>query len=364
MKLRLKVTVIEKEPVTPKPASVEDEEQEAAPVSPIVERESIAETLIEPTPSAPVEAPTVEYTEKTFPTVAELQRGFEDLLITANASRSVCPAMTEAFTSPPPVVNSSCCVAPSSFHDTASRYHHKEAPRMNTCSSTEIPVTRGTAARDKWFAELASLSSERRKCPAVETVSVFTVYCNNCDKSIPDVHYHCSTCEDGDFDLCQTCVDEGVVCQSEDHWLIKRIVKDGKVINSITETMPPKPKKVAVDYSEALQVPVATRTCNSCIQGISSNSCRNDHLLIATELTEENFVTCTSCPDYDLCISCHVGMEHGHHPKHAFEPAVEDTHLNIIAEALLAPGRNVGHNAICDGCDKVRTVLFDNIWAS
>lgn len=234
---------------------------------------------------------------------------------------------------------------------------------MNTCSSTEIPVTRGTAARDKWFAELASLSTERRKCPAsVETVSVFTVYCNNCDKSIPDVHYHCSTCEDGDFDLCQTCVDNGVLCQSDDHWLLKRIVKDGKVINSTTETMPPKPKSAKMDFSEALQVPVATRTCNSCIQGTSYHPYEYGHLLTSkTELTEENFVTCTSCPDYDLCIPCHVGMEHGHHPKHAFEPAVEDTHLNIIAEALLAPGRNVGHNAICDGCDKVRIVLPSSI---
>ena len=46
-------------------------------------------------------------------------------------------------------------------------------------------------------------------------------------------------------------------------------------------------------------------------------------------------------------------MDHGHHPKHAFEPAVEDTSLDVVAQALLAPGRNTGHNAICDGCDKV-----------
>jgi next to BRCA1 gene 1 protein len=46
-------------------------------------------------------------------------------------------------------------------------------------------------------------------------------------------------------------------------------------------------------------------------------------------------------------------MKHGHHPKHAFEPAVEETQLDFKAMTLLAPGRNVGHNAICDGCDKV-----------
>jgi len=46
-------------------------------------------------------------------------------------------------------------------------------------------------------------------------------------------------------------------------------------------------------------------------------------------------------------------MEHGHHPKHAFEPALEETQLDFISKTLLAPGRNIGHNAICDGCDKV-----------
>ncbi|KAF8865095.1 hypothetical protein BDZ45DRAFT_701494 [Acephala macrosclerotiorum] len=340
LKLRLKVTVKDKEPVTPKPATVEDEEQEPAPVSPVVERQSIAETLVEPTPPTPQAPSTVDYSEKaTFAgSVAELQRGFEDLLIKGSREISIpSPIPSCAF---PPVVNSSCCGPTQSesyiHRNTASMYHHKEAPRMNTCSSTEIPVTRGTAARDKWFAELASLSSERRNRPAsAETVSVFTVYCNHCDRSIPDVHYHCGTCEDGDFDLCQSCVDDGVLCQGEDHWLLKRIVKDGKVINSTTETMPPKVKSVEKAISD-LQIPVATRTCNSCIQ----------------ELTEENFVTCTTCPDYDLCIACHIGMEHGHHPKHAFEPAVENTQLNIVAETLLAPGRNVGHNAICDGCDK------------
>jgi len=51
-------------------------------------------------------------------------------------------------------------------------------------------------------------------------------------------------------------------------------------------------------------------------------------------------------------------MEHGHHPKHAFEPAVEDSSLDLIAQALLAPGRNTSHNAICDGCDKVSLSLY------
>jgi next-to-BRCA1 protein 1 len=338
LKLRLKVTVKDKEPVTPKPATVEDEEP--TPVSPVEEQPSSFQSFAEPTAPASQQVPSaVSYPETTiYPgSVAEIQRGFEELLIKPR------PASTASSTMAP------CC---SQFkRDVPSMFHHKEVPRMNNCSSTEIPVTRGTAARDKWFAELAGLSSERQNAvrltePAPHVVSVFSVYCNNCEQSIPDEHYHCSTCEDGDFDLCQACVDVGVLCGGEGHWMIKRFVKNGKVINSTTETIAPKVKsiepKVASAIPEVLEVPVATRTCNSCIQ----------------ELTEENFVTCTTCPDYDLCIACHVGMEHGHHPKHAFEPAVEDSSLDLIAQALLAPGRNTSHNAICDGCDKVSLSLY------
>jgi len=124
--------------------------------------------------------------------------------------------------------------------------------------------------------------------------------------------------------------------------MIRRFVKNGKVINSTTETIAP---KASFNDSKATLVPSvkeekiatsATRTCNSCIQ----------------EFPEDNFVTCTTCEDFDLCIPCHVGLQHGHHPKHAFTPAVEDMSLDPLAHALLQPGRNTGHHAVCDGCDK------------
>ena len=68
---------------------------------------------------------------------------------------------------------------------------------------------------------------------------------------------------------------------------------------------------------------------------------------------ESSFVTCTVCEDYDLCVSCHMGLKHGHHPSHAFMPASEETKLSALASKLLAPGRDIRHSAICDGCDKV-----------
>ncbi|KAF2773768.1 hypothetical protein EJ03DRAFT_323150 [Teratosphaeria nubilosa] len=188
----------------------------------------------------------------------------------------------------------------------------------------------------------------------------WSVYCNECDSPMADAHFHCSTCDHGDYDLCEDCVAGGKLCPGE-HWLIKRFIQDGKVVNSTTERFAPRAKEsestpsslapavvpavmpgsfaVAEEVKpivEAPSVPSPTRTCNSCV----------------VVLPEREFVSCTSCEDFDLCISCHSSNVHGHHPAHGFEPSTEDTILPVAAETTLAPGRNIRHNAICDGCDK------------
>ncbi|PQE04797.1 ZZ type zinc finger domain-containing protein [Rutstroemia sp. NJR-2017a BBW] len=235
LKLRLKVTVKDKEPTLPKPATVEDEE--ANPVSPIDEQPAVTTTEA---PAQAVEAsqqffnapetgvensPPAE--AKAAPYVAEMQKNFEQLLVSH-------PRYTSA---------SSCCSPPKAeAHSSAKAF---------SCH-------RGAAARDQ-----------------------------------------CTT-----------------------------------------ETIAPKPQfsesKTTLVAPEEEKVTVPTRTCNSCI----------------AELAEDNFVTCTTCDDYDLCVKCHVKMEHGHHPKHAFSFVSEETNHGLLAQTLLAPGRNTAHNAICDGCDK------------
>lgn len=177
----------------------------------------------------------------------------------------------------------------------------------------------------------------------------FAVCCNNCDHTIPDSHYHCSTCDNGDFDLCPECVEQGVTCYSAEHWLIKRFVRGDSILVSTTERIAPKPKaKEAVEPTWAPCVPVherlpsprftvfPTRTCNSCVQ----------------ELPDKEFLHCTSCEDFDLCKSCFKSDKHGHHPKHGFTPAVEGTPLTSDISKRLSPGRNQRHHAICDGCEK------------
>lgn len=106
--------------------------------------------------------------------------------------------------------------------------------------------------------------------------AAFCIDCNNCGKSIPNEHYHCSICDDGDFDLCQSCVDHGVSCDGEEHWLIKRSIRGGLVIPSVTETIAPRDVKKTTGVQEVKQpLPanenedesIAERTCNICIRG-------------------------------------------------------------------------------------------------
>ncbi|KAJ4155596.1 hypothetical protein LMH87_000833 [Akanthomyces muscarius] len=196
------------------------------------------------------------------------------------------------------------------------------------------------------------------------TTAVYAVCCNICCKSIPGAHYHCSTCDDGDFDLCQSCIDQGITCKSDNHWLIKRTIVDGTIVKSSTEKISPKPKPKAIKeepkiapvsypncilplpaFSPPRPVVQATpawasfspvRTCNTCLH----------------ELPEAQFLHCQKCDDFDLCQPCFSANSHGHHPMHSFAPAVPGTVMPDHISIKMAPGRNRMHMAICDGCDE------------
>lgn len=206
----------------------------------------------------------------------------------------------------------------------------------------------------------ATGAKNESKEPAMSTTSVcvasktgnFAVCCNNCDRTIPDAHYHCSSCDDGDYDLCPDCVEKGVSCYDSAHWMVKRFVRGDLIVVSTTERVSHK-----LSFKPAPQAPLAPtpavclpsppailpnfmrvpmRTCNSCVQ----------------ELPDKEFLHCTSCEDFDLCKTCFVGDRHGHHPQHGFTPAVEGTLMSSEITRRLAPGRAQRHHAICDGCDR------------
>ncbi|CAK7269846.1 hypothetical protein SEPCBS57363_003807 [Sporothrix epigloea] len=231
-----------------------------------------------------------------------------------------------------------------------------------TCCGRTIPVGCPTTHLAK-AVELPQPVRRTLRDPA------FTVRCNSCEQNIPDTHYHCSTCEGGDFDLCDTCINAGITCHSPEHWMIRRNIQNGLLVNSITERIQPRRKvvesqaeKVAQKLEAALTArekleknlnaarigqPVAgrprmyqkIRTCNNCI----------------AELPEREFLHCSDCSDFDLCKSCFVKNDHGHHPKHSFEPAVKGIDLSWNVARRLPAGRGYTHHAVCDSCDRFIT---------
>ncbi|KAL5334182.1 hypothetical protein BJX70DRAFT_391618 [Aspergillus crustosus] len=179
---------------------------------------------------------------------------------------------------------------------------------------------------------------------------VFCIDCNHCGRAIPNEHYHCNTCSDGDYDLCPECIDSGVNCLGEDHWLVRRFVQDGIITNSTTKTLAshkihnqqeePLPEPVQETAPEPIEVEKFTvpseRICNNCLQ----------------EFEEEKMVSCADCEDFDLCITCVLGHKHGHHPSHTFVLLGEhDSGLRNLVLSRCKPGRGYHHAAICDGCD-------------
>lgn len=329
LKLRLRVTVKDSSPMVPHPATVEDEME---PVVPAIKQEAqvlpiraVSMSNLEARLDTP-STTTVSSTEESKHSVATMSSTTSHTIFTG--------------ASPPPSRENVAAV---------SAVTSRIPLRCPAARCSEVSgAPRHSMPRDMWFADVVATAKARReglraRLPQLPASSIFNVYCNNCNDAIPDAHYHCSTCDHGDYDLCQSCVTAGAVCNGDNHWLIKRYVKNGQVFNSVTQTIPPKPRAntqskeaIAAHAKESEEDELNTRTCNSCL----------------AELTEEHFITCVQCSDYDVCMTCHMDNLHGHDPRHPFMPAVDGTHLSPIAKSLLPPGRNMSHNAICDGCDK------------
>ncbi|OTB16664.1 hypothetical protein K445DRAFT_316944 [Daldinia sp. EC12] len=249
------------------------------------------------------------------------------------------------------------------FSRAASKMPHV-ADQPQECPKKEATVPKAPEATEVLFptdtVTAPTLEEEEMKgSGSLITLGVpkrqFTVCCNSCDRAVPDAHFHCSTCDDGDFDLCQDCVNQGITCYNEGHWLIKRFIKGGQVNYSTTHIAPKTKPSRSPTSKPTTSLPIRSaenanwvppvgvwdttyndRTCNCCVQ----------------DFPGEDFLHCTTCDDYDLCKTCFAKGKHGHHPAHGFAPAVKGTVFDHDITSLLSPGRNAAHNAICDGCDK------------
>ena len=57
------------------------------------------------------------------------------------------------------------------------------------------------------------------------------IYCEECGVLISDVHFHCYTCYSGEFDVCESCHEQGVHCCNSEHQLVKRTIKNGAIVD-------------------------------------------------------------------------------------------------------------------------------------
>lgn len=227
-------------------------------------------------------------------------------------------------------------------------------------------------SRTRAFSPVSSAHEEKQQAFPLQLDSngrhrlgnAFCIDCNHCGGSIPSEHYHCSICDDGDYDLCLNCVEAGVSCPGEDHWLLKRSVQNGAIINSVTTIAPkrlgsesatekPAPVKEEPKVEEKETIPepevqdeqkevADERTCNACFR----------------QFSESTMVHCDDCEDYDLCIGCLLKNAHGHNPAHAFS-VIKEQQLGLknLVLSRCRPGRHYHHAAICDGCEKVSANL-------
>ena len=186
------------------------------------------------------------------------------------------------------------------------------------------------------------LDQEKHHFPLISHNSVngmFCIDCNNCGRSIANEHYHCSICENGDYDMCPRCVEDGSSCGGDGHWLIKRFVQDGVVTNSTTETIPPRnqfpvksevitkphvPVKTELVQVQALPETIPepilkldvkpSESLDAAVQGEEKPMCNG----CCREADGSYLVRCNDCEDYDLCLRCLLRNKHGHHPGHTF----------------------------------------------
>lgn len=284
-KLKIRVTVSEKE--TPKPVEM------PKPGPALPERLS-TRCYVHPYISDPVKPENEsKYSHDELPTLEQLRNNPSSatLVTPAKASSEATHEVSASLTSSPqkpyywPIShNGDFTEASKSVFEKKEAVSKANAAKKNV--DDEAPVPRFFSDRENFLTQHANITqkleslrraTDQYRSPAGTN---FTICCNNCEENIPNAHWHCGICDMGDFDLCGECVEKGTLCENEEHWLIKRFVKDGKVIPSTTETIGPK-KLAKVEHEE--KVPGAftselkreetreplhlSRTCNSCVGG-------------------------------------------------------------------------------------------------
>lgn len=125
--------------------------------------------------------------------------------------------------------------------------------------------------------------------------STWVICCNSCDQALTGVHFHCSICDAGDFDLCEACIAKGQMCDGKEHWLVKRGIQNGQVFSSTTERLPPRSTQPAPLAIAPAPVSVETWTSPKLVTPSIPGAFTIEPRQLVLE--EETLRTCNNCID-------------------------------------------------------------------
>lgn len=158
------------------------------------------------------------------------------------------------------------------------------------------------------------------------------VTCDMCDSVVVGTRHKCLDCPD--YDLCQSCVDQGGAQRHQPFHEFIDIKEPGRVIvhtvfDSTSRRMPTRSPPQASEPVPAPAPATHRANCDLC----------------ESRIVGERY-KCLSCPDFDTCQSC-FAITKEQHPGHGFVK-IKDPQ-DYIGRAI----PKMRHNAICDSCNKI-----------
>lgn len=212
-------------------------------------------------------------------------------------------------------------------------------------------------------------------CPTKYMTKCFPFFedksCASCrTKGIKGSLYRCRTC--ANFDLCATCYSHKV--HPEHAFMeLERMGAKPKFHNPQASTQPPEHMSTPAPATSLPTLPVAPPLTqplgprhNSFSGGVAYQACAQNplrhslpakpiHSVIVTcdkchrDGTRYDRLKCATCPDFDLCVSCHTAGFHGDHPFLQFQG--EDHDEPVVLHQPRQPQHGVVHERVCcDAC--------------
>lgn len=156
------------------------------------------------------------------------------------------------------------------------------------------------------------------------------VICDSCDSMVVGTRHKCLDCPD--YDLCQSCIDQGGAQRHQPFHEFIDIKEPGRVIvHTVFDNAPRMSPPQASEPTPTPAPPPSTHRAN----------CD----LCESRIVGERY-KCLNCPDFDTCQSC-FAITKEQHPGHGFVKIKDPK--DYIGRAV----PKMRHNAVCDSCNKI-----------